>query len=380
MNKKFATEKPTDYVVGTYYEPALQARLERRHAPYEFKFCEEKDWEKLRAFIRNFWGANHIYVTSPDLLHWQQYNKVEGRYNFVFAEHRETGEVFACVGFIFTSHFDPTIAIRDMWLGLWRARPDAPPGLGGELGRFLVHSVRPRSVGCLGLSKHTVAMIPRLGFELGAMDHRFLLNPDIIDFKLVGAPEEGKAALDPSTQGLTSLRELSADEVRSVVIDGFIPEEITPVKTNDYIYNRFAIHPLLKYRIFEVRQKGKVAGILVTRTVSALGANAMQIVDYMGHDHGWIGLGHALIRLIRESDAEFIDLYSHGIGKDELAASGMIPHRAEDPVIIPVYFDPFEKSSKDMDCGVMVLEGINYRIFKGDSDQDRPNRPMSAPA
>jgi hypothetical protein len=106
MNKKIATDKPSDYVVGTYYEPALQARLERRHAPYEFKFCQEGDWDKLRAFIRNFWGANHIYVTCPELLNWQQYNKVEGRYNFVFAEHRETGEVLPA-----SASFSPRISI-----------------------------------------------------------------------------------------------------------------------------------------------------------------------------------------------------------------------------------------------------------------------------
>jgi hypothetical protein len=106
----------------------------------------------------------------------------------------------------------------------------------------------------------------------------------------------------------------------------------------------------------------------------------MQIVDYMGDDEGWIGLGHALVDLIRKSDVEFIDLFSHGIGEAELAASGMVPHRAADPVIIPLYFDPFEKSSRDMDCGLMVLEGVTYRVFKGDSDQDRPNRPLSAPS
>jgi hypothetical protein len=25
----------------------------------------------------------------------------------------------------------------------------------------------------------------------------------------------------------------------------------------------------------------------------------------------------------------------------------------------------------------MVLGGVTYRVFKGDSDQDRPNRPLS---
>jgi hypothetical protein len=108
--------------------------------------------------------------------------------------------------------------------------------------------------------------------------------------------------------------------------------------------------------------------------VSALGASAIQIVDYIGHDRGWVGLGLALLQLIRDSGAEFIDLYSHGIGKAELKASGMIPHQEDDPVIIPLYFEPFKQRNVGLDYGYLALEGTNYGVFKADSDQDRPNR------
>jgi hypothetical protein len=193
----------------------------------------------------------------------------------------------------------------------------------------------------------------------------------------VGEADQGMCELDPATKGLTSLREISGEELLDIVIEDFVPESITPLKTNAYLYNRFVMHPLFKYRMFAVTYRGRVAGLLVTRTVSALGVKAMQIVDYLGHDNGLIGIGHALVDLIRESNVEFIDLYSHGVGEAELAASGMIPHRAADPVVIPLYFDPFEKDSHDLDCCIVALEGVTYRVFKGDSDQDRPNRLLS---
>jgi hypothetical protein len=232
-------------------------------------------------------------------------------------------------------------------------------------------------VGGLGLSKQTVSVVPRLGFEVEPMEHHYLLNPDIAEFKLVGKADQGKRELDPATKGLSSLREVAADALLDIVIEDFVPESITPLKTNAYLYNRFVMHPLFKYRMFAVTYRGRVAGLLVTRTVSALGVKAMQIVDYLGHDNGLIGIGHALVDLIRESNVEFIDLYSHGVGEAELAASGMIPHRAADPVVIPLYFDPFEKDSHDLDCCIVALEGVTYRVFKGDSDQDRPNRLLS---
>ena len=378
MDKKDLAEKPLPYVVGTYYEPSLQTWLERRHEPYDFKFCEEGDWEKIRAFLQTYWDPGHVYVTFPELLRWQQYDEVRRSYNFVYAEHRETGEVFSCLAYIFTSHFDPDIAIKDLWLGLWRSKPGAPPGLGGELGRFLGHTVRPRSIGCLGLSKNTLAMIPRMGFTVARMQHHYLVNPELDEFRLVGRPDLAPRSTDGPATDAPILQELAPEQVRDHVIEGFEPETLVPAKTTTYLYNRFVRHPLLKYRFFAVKRGDRTLGIMVTRTVSALDAKAMQIVDYLGHDEGWVGLDRALLTLIRDSGAEFIDLYSYGIGDGELAASRMISHDASDAVIIPIYFDPFEKRNKDLDCGFMVLPGTRYRVFKGDSDQDRPNRPVSA--
>jgi hypothetical protein len=209
------------------------------------------------------------------------------------------------------------------------------------------------------------------------MQHHYLINPDFTEFQLIGRPDLVPATTDEPTPASPSLEEMSPEQVRDFVIEGFEPERFVPVKTVTYLYNRFARHPLLKYRFFAVKRGDRVLGIMVTRTVTALGSKAMQIVDYLGHDEGWIGLNHALIKLVRESGAEFIDLYSYGIGEGELAASRMVSHRGDDQVIVPVYFDPFEKRNKDLDCGFMVLPGTHYRVFKGDSDQDRPNRPAS---
>jgi len=363
------------YVTLNEYDSALKRRLDKMYERYIFKFCVENDLEKFKEFIKTYWRADHIYVISPELIRWQQYDVAKRLYNFVYAENKESGEIHSCLGFIFTSQFDPAISIRDVWLGLWRSRPDAAPGLGGELARFLIKNIRPRSIGCLGLSRNTMTSIPRLGFTTGLMDHHYLLNPDITNFQLVG--QAAPVSLDQSAIVTTFLFELSPEQVKDFVIEDFDPAAFCPIKTTTYVYNRFARNPFFKYRMFAVTQEGHSLGILVTRTVSALDAKAIRIVDYIGHDKGWIGLGPALIKLIRDDHAEFIDLYSHGIGKDEIAASSMIRHREEDRVIIPLYFEPFEKRNKGLDYGYVVPDGTHYRVFKADSDQDRTNRMVN---
>ena len=42
-------------------------------------------------------------------------------------------------------------------------------------------------------------------------------------------------------------------------------------------------------------------------------------------------------------------------------------------VIVPKYFEPFEKKNINLDFAYKVNSKSLYFIFKGDSDQDRPS-------
>ena len=78
--------------------------------------------------------------------------------------------------------------------------------------------------------------------------------------------------------------------------------------------------------------------------------------------------------LLKNTDAEYIDFYSAGIEEDDLAASGFTRCQAGDGVVIPNYFEPFIKKKIEIAYMISTPVGQKYRIVKGDSDQDRPNR------
>jgi len=367
-------ENPVPVVNLEELSPVLKQRLGPVHARYSFHYCDIERWEKLRLFIRDQWITNHVYVTSPELVQWQQFDSARKRYNFVVAEHRESGEIHSCLGFIFTSHFDSSIPFRDVWLGMWCSRPDAVPGIGGELQRYFIRDARPRSVGALGLSRNTVNLLPRMGYSMGVMDHHYLLNPDVKDHALVGFPETSPQVKITEKYPHRKLQLLSPEEVRSFKIDDFDFRSVIPMKTPEFMYNRYAAHPFYHYDLYAVTDGVQRLGMLVTRVVSANKAKAVRIVDFIGHDQAWMGLGAAMIELLQSLHAEFIDLYSYGLDARCLEASGLIRHGKDDPVIIPLYFEPFEMKNKAIDFGVVIPPGAKYRIFKGDSDQDRPNR------
>ncbi|MBM4156207.1 MAG: hypothetical protein FJ221_14450 [Lentisphaerae bacterium] len=358
----------------TDFEPALRRHLERGFRRYSFGFCEGADWEALRRFLREHWSADHPYVSCGRLVRWMFLDAETGRYSFYLARHRETGEIHACAAFVMTSQFDRSLPVRDIWPGLWRSVPGSAAGLGAECLRRLMEAVRPRSIGGVGMSRHTVDILPKLGWTIGVMDHHYLLNPDVREFRLVEGAPAAAAAVPRAGAAHRRLRDLDAAGAEALRIDGFDPLSCVPAKTGVYLANRYARHPVYTYRLMAVEDGGGPLGVLVARTVEAGGARAVRLVDFVGRDEAWEGLGPALVDLVRREGAEYADLYSFGLDPGRLRAAGMIPHPPDDPVVVPNYFEPFERRNKVLDCGWIVPPGARYRVFKGDSDQDRPAR------
>jgi len=354
----------------------LRRRLEAGLAAYEIRFCAPDDWPALRTFLRDQWSASHPYVTSPEFVRWQQVDPVTGRYNFAIAVRRTDGAILGVQAFLSPSHFDPSIPVCDLWPGLWTVAPDAAPGLGSEITRFLVRELRARSVGSLGLSRNTQTILPRLGYTMGFVDRHFLLNPDVAEFRLVG--EAGCAPRPPAESALPpdGMREIGPDEVEPFAAASIDFGGVLPLKSPAYLRARYARHPWYRYRFHAVHAPGSGGGLLVTRTAEAEAARAVRVVSFVGDDRAWAGAGRGLRRHLRAENAEFLDVIHCGVDPALFDLAGLSPHRATDPLVLPHYFEPLERRNKDIAFGYLVPPGARYRMFKGDSDQDRPNRDL----
>lgn len=355
------------------FPPALRRRLEPGFAAYDIRFCASDDWPALRKFLRTHWSALHPYVTSPEFERWQQVDPVTGRHNFALAAHRGSGAIHGVQAFLSPSHFDPAIPVCDLWPGLWSAAPGAAPGLGSEITRFLVRELRARSVGSLGLSHNTQTILPRLGYTMGVMDRHFVLNPDVASYRLVGEPARAPRPPAESTLPPGEMHEIGPEEVEAFAAASIDFRGVLPLKSPAYLRNRYARHPWYRYRFHAVRSPDSGAGLIVTRTAEADGARAIRAISFCGDEHAWTGAAAGLRRLVREENAEFLDVLSCGVDTACLRQAGLFPHCAADPLVLPHYFEPLERRNKDLAYGFVVPSGVRYRMFKGDSDQDRPN-------
>jgi hypothetical protein len=352
---------------------------------YEIRIAAASERDQLRAFIDTHWKKGHALAASPSLLDWQHYDEKKAKYNFVIGVHRQRQEIDGLLGFIPVSQFDEALEpSRDYWLALWKVREDIDaPGLGVALYYYFQATQKPRTLSGAAISSIALPIYRALKFRMGKLDHFYLLNPDVSEFKIaevLSARAEGPISPSPGSKELVRVPDKRALAAYGPAIDA-LNCRISPLKSAGYYGRRYLDHPLYRYDLFAVLENGQFRGLLVTRAVSHEGACALRIVDVGGPSDALADLNGALVGLLRSSRAEFIDFYCTGFEDRDLLGSGF-RKRAPDPepsAIIPNYFEPFVRKNVDLDYAVKHPENAHYRFVKGDSDQDRPNLITGAP-
>lgn len=324
------------------------------------------------SFIREHWSANHVLARSEALMDWQHRDGANRRYNFIAARD-DTKGIVGILGFILASRYDPALAgaADTLWLTTWKVRPDFAHGLGLLLLRKLDSMMGPAWIGTVGLNPATRGIYQALGYRVDGLARHYMLNGAISDFKLSSVPDTFPAG--PHFSSSATLRELNADDFMAST-DGLGLDESpqVPRKTRAYIRGRYLSHPFYDYRAILLAD-GPHAAICVLRECRFEDASALRLVDFLGSAQAMARAGAGLQDLLRQSGAEYLDFFCSGM-RTELAAAGFreLPPAAKSPIVLPGYFEPFERSNVEL---VYSLRGPGDTpiVCKGDADQDRPN-------
>lgn len=355
-------------------KPNFELLLPSFEKDYVFELCPSSKIDAVVQFIDQYWKKDHIFVRSREMLDWQFYNPQTDQYNIVIACHKGTGEIHAMVAFVSTDHFDPQIQTPVRWGNIWKSAPQAQQGLGMmvEWKKNLV-SRAMAEVG-VGISQTAVRLAKKTGASVGVMDHFFLVNPCCHQFKIA----QNKADTDWNSLAVANPRirfqDCGLEDFHQ--LEGMVLRSIPPYKSKQYYENRFFHHPIYQYFATKiVGPEQQIQGVFFWRICSANGSHCLRIVDYFGQDNALAGCRSAFEKLLRQHDAEYIDILSVGMPHDELLNAGFLNRRSCEDWIIPNFFEPFVPENVDIAYSSMpYVEEYDCRIFKGDSDQDRPNQ------
>lgn len=324
-------------------------------------FCTNEDFNKLQKFINEKWKENHILAVDKNLMDFQHKSR-EG-YNFVISKN-ESSEITGILGFIPSSKFDEDLRPKtDIWLAIWKVDEEkAEPGIGFALLKWLENQIQPQSIGSIGINTDVKRIYDILGYHTGVLKQYFILNPDITDYKIANFnKEQTNIHASPST---SFVKEITIGDLEQLNFS------YNPSKSKRYIEKRYLSHPYYKYLLFGVYDQDILKAVLVIRKIIANESSCMRIVDIQGQITEVNSIYESVISILQNHESEYLDCLNHGFSEEEFSDWGFKLRNPE--TIIPNYFEPFRQENIDI-LFAYKTNRPNYMIFKGDSDQDRPN-------
>jgi len=322
----------------------------------------------LKLFFRylntNF-KKKHILTRSKKIFDWQYLSGK--KYNFYYL--LKKNKIKSVQGFIPTNHFDKKIKKNGIFLSVWSSSEITS---GAKLLFYILSKIKYYLVIGLGSSKDSYKFQKLLGYKCGYLDH-FFLTSDKFKKKLIYPQNFSNYKKIEKKVNYKKLK--SEKDILELSKEIFNYQE--PQKTPRYLINRYFRNPFYKYIMYAVESKKKISAVFVFRICSYNDSSAVRIVDFIGSNYMFSRGKYLFDFILKETSADYIDIYCYGVPKSYLKASNLenIKKYYNKNLIIPNYYEPFIKRNINLTFAYKVNKKIvkNIRFFKGDSDLDRPN-------
>ena len=315
------------------------------------------DRKKLVEFLAENWREDHLFVRDPAWFDWQHLAGDGRSYHAIIA----VGDEDRIDGFLGVLPLaDDPVSVAT---GIWVARKDgANRRVGLELFAALERIYPPRYIGSLGVNESARKILRMLGHGAGVSSQFYLRNPE--------APAvlaEGLVLSDAPADPATSLREIGDLDDAPLLTSGHAPRK--PLAWYRWRYQAAAPYP---YRFFLAELHGRAKLLLIARRVEAAGGACLRIVDALGDLPGAGRFAPRFLPLLLAENLEYVDLVVGGPDLSAFPTAGFVERK--DPTILPNHFDPFVRQNVTLGWTIKAADRPCY-IFRGDGDQDRPNRP-----
>jgi hypothetical protein len=342
---------------------------------YEIRLARRSDIDDIMRFIDEHWRKGHIMARDRRLFEYEYVDGEDDHVNFVLAIDRKSRSIEGIFGYLHCSQTaDP--GKKDIWGSMWKVvdEHDNIPFLGVELARRVVALTGCRMQIGTGANPNTTVPLRRMFFgdKVARMKHYYYLNPGIEDYRIAVIRNRDHARFGGAGSKTALVEFNSINEVKQHFdIDSV---EAVPYKDGWYINKRYFNHPYYRYTVYGLQDEhGKTGALMMARAVECNGSKVLRIVDYIGDQRRFAGLGKAFEAILKENRYEYIDFYAHGFHEPYILDAGFTLRTDDDPNIIPNYFEPFLRENVDI--------WVHYKLdgtlfFKADGDQDRPNQPQ----
>ncbi|MDH6255411.1 hypothetical protein [Aurantimicrobium minutum] len=330
----------------------------------QIRFATAEELEKIAEFISSEWASDHVFVRSPEMLAWQHLDERSQKLNFLINE--IDGQIAAILGFIPDQHYSNSMSTNRVFLAIWKtAEKFKNSGAGLRLLQSIRNYVDADLIGVIGISEEALKIYKLLGYTTGKMNHHVVFNQGVIHKIALNAPIQKVSATE------VLWRKISFSE--NTLFEKLVNTDSGNSKNYEYLQSRYANHPYFKYTAyyFEINT---TSCVLIIREINIFGSKIGKIVDVLGDASLVPKTCGALFEISRINQYEYIDIYSTGLNLQEMKKQGFLLVESASSFVVPNYFEPFVQQNIEMYFAWKNFTNDRLTtLFRGDSDQDRPN-------
>lgn len=334
------------------------------------RIASESDYSAIQEFLQSEWSPDHIFVKNPDLFKWQHLEPESGTLNYLLLE--LDNKIQSLIGYIPYRHWSKSAPENRVFLAIWKTASDCKvAGAGFHLLRKIREMAKADFIGAIGVSQIALPIYTRLGYKTGLMDHFVIFNSQSSTKFLQDVPKQ------EISRGSVDSTELFFQSDFSRIDE--VCRSTNSAKNAEYFAVRYGLHPVYSYQAYSMKLWDSEV-ILVTRVIEVQGSSVCRVVDAVG-DFNLISQSAGAIKaLVEEKSYAYLDIFSTGLDVIDMSAGGFFVREPESKYIIPNYFEPLVMMNAELtfawkDFGV----GKDVVLFRGDSDQDRPNVTVEDP-
>ncbi|WP_024993593.1 hypothetical protein [Phocaeicola paurosaccharolyticus] len=335
---------------------------------YDIHFCSRKELSILQKFIDKFWKKDHILSYSKELFEFQHLRDGQEHYTFVIATNTLTEEIDGVFGYIESQKYDETNTIPNIgWGAVWKVRDDINNKEIGKLGlkmlKFLIKNSPIETFASLGISKTHKDIALSLNFIVNELNHYYIINNCVNDYKIAQNPHRSKPNIKKDKAYISVTNDITNINIES---------NLNRFKNVSYFVNRYQRHPFFQYEFWVVKNDQNPLLIFAVRRIFVGDSNIYRIVDMIGNLPSTVSLLDEIQRIIQLGNAEYVDCLNYGISPEFFKINGFEQVPFDNSTVIPEHLDPLEH--KYIPLEFECMDDVNVVIFKGDGDQDRPNK------
>ena len=321
---------------------------------------------KFQNFIKNNWIKKIKFQKMKKVFEWQYKNN--NRYNFFIA--KKNKKIIGVQGFIPSKRYDKKNPNKEIFLAFLRVIEGKHVGVALMLHKKALEVLKPKFIAVIGIEESVHAFHKWLGFNVYRMNHHIFFSKKIKKFSLLNITS--KQIIRKRIKKKFLVKQLKISNIKELINNTFYKNK-TPLKSNEYLINRYLKNPFFKYFIFSTFKKKTPQALIVIKPIKFKNSIALRLVDYIGSETSFLSIYDMCNQILESFNAEYLDIYSYGISPKILKQAGFTNRYLNRDLIVPDYFDPYIEKNIDIYCAIKTQLNKKIMLFKGDGDGDRPN-------